>query len=71
MEIEELLEAYIQAVDESFITNDYTKVKQIREQLEALQRWEELEYRADTIIKKEGDKETISILNVHPNSKKQ
>lgn len=51
MILEELLNAYIQAVD----ANDYTKVAQIREQLEALQRWEELEYRADLILMESDD----------------
>lgn len=62
MQFEELLEAYIKAVDESFITKDYTKVEQIREQLEALQRWEELEYRADIILIKSDDSDIIEYL---------
>lgn len=55
MEIEELLEAYIKAVDESFTTKDYTKLIQIREQLEALNRFEELEYKADLMLSKSDD----------------
>ena len=55
MEIEELLEAYIQAVDESFTTKDYTKLIQIRDKLEALNRYEELLYRADLMIMESDD----------------
>lgn len=55
MELERLLEAYMKAVDESFTTKDYTKVAQIREQLEALNRFEELEYRADLMLSKSDD----------------
>ena len=63
MEIEELLEAYIKAVDESFTTKDYTKVEQIREQLEALNRFEELEYRADMILIKSDDLNVKEYMN--------
>lgn len=51
MILEELLEAYIQAVN----ANDYIKVAQIREQLEALNRYEELEYKADLMLSKSDD----------------
>ena len=63
MEIEELLEAYIKAVEESFTTKDYTEVTQIREQLEALNRFEELEYRADLMLKDSKDSEIIEYMN--------
>ena len=55
MEIEELLEAYIKAVDESFTTKDYIKVEQIKKELEELNRFEELEYRADLMISESND----------------
>ena len=57
MEIEELLEAYMKAVDESFTTKDYTELIQIREKLETLNRFEELEYRADLMIMESDDPE--------------
>ena len=63
MEIEELLEAYIKAVDESFTTKDYTELIQIREKLEALNRFEELEYRADLMIMESDDPDIIEYMN--------
>ena len=63
MEIEELLEAYIKAVDESFTTKDYTKLIQIREQLEALNRYEELEYRADLMLKDSKDLDVVEYMD--------
>lgn len=59
MILEELLEAYIQAVD----ANDYIKVARVREQLEALNRYEELEYRADLILKDSKDLDIIEYMN--------
>lgn len=63
MELERLLEAYMKAVDESFTTKDYTELIQIREQLEALNRFEELEYRADMILKDSKDSDVVEYTN--------
>ena len=63
MQFEELLEAYIKAVDESFITNDCTKVEQLRKELEALNRFEELEYRADLMIMESDDSDIQEYMN--------
>ena len=59
MILEELLDAYIQAVD----ANDYTEVTRIREQLEALNRFEELEYRADLMIMESDDPDIKEYMN--------
>ena len=53
----------IKAVDESFTTKDYTKVARIREQLEALNRDEELLYRADLMIMESDDTDIVEYMD--------
>lgn len=62
MEVIDLIQAYMAAIDKAFKTNDFTEVMEVLNKLEAISRDDELIYKVDEILMKSGDEEVIEFL---------